>query len=495
MDDQYNPQMIEEAAQRYWRENDCFAATEQSEKEKFYCLTMFPYPSGRLHMGHVRVYTINDVISRYQRMLGKNVLQPMGWDAFGLPAENAAIQHKIPPAEWTYKNIAQMREQMQLLGFGYDWNREITTCDPEYYKWEQWFFLQLYKKGLVYKKNAEVNWDPVDQTILANEQVVNGRGWRSGALVERREIPQWFFKITDYADELLDQLDNLPGWPEQVKTMQRNWIGRSEGVEIQFTVKDSDEKITVFTTRADTLYGVTYIAIAPSHPLAKKAAENHVELKYFLDECKNIKVAEAELATLEKKGIETNLIAIHPITKEELPIWVANFVVMEYGTGALMAVPAHDQRDFEFAQKYDIAIKQVITPPGEEWDFAKGAYTEPGELIHSAQFTGLGSKMGSQQIISYLENHEVGTKRVNFRLRDWSVSRQRYWGTPVPIINCPKCGAVPVPESDLPVVLPEKIKFSGVASPLKSMPEFYETTCPDCHGPATRETDTFDTFF
>jgi leucyl-tRNA synthetase len=495
MEEQYNPHIIEETAQRYWLDQQTFSVDENSEKEKFYCLTMFPYPSGRLHMGHVRVYTINDVISRYQRMLGKNVLQPMGWDAFGLPAENAAIQNKIPPAEWTYKNIIEMRKQMNMLGLGYDWKREFATCDPNYYRWEQWFFLQLYKKGLVYKKNAAVNWDPVDQTILANEQVVNGRGWRSGALVERREIPQWFFKITAYADELLNDLDHLPGWPEQVKTMQRNWIGRSEGVEIQFAVANSDEKLTVFTTRADTLYGVTYLAIAPQHPLAKKAAEQDKELAQFIEECKNIKVAEAELATLEKRGVLTNYVAIHPITKEKLPIWVANFVVMDYGTGALMAVPAHDQRDFEFAKKYHLPIKAVVIPVGDEWDFNKNAYTETGELAHSAQFTGLNSKMGATEIINYLDNHDLGTRRINFRLRDWSISRQRYWGAPLPIINCEKCGVVPVPEHDLPVILPEKIEFSGVTSPLKNMPEFYQTTCPDCHRPAQRETDTFDTFF
>lgn len=495
MEMQYNPQIIEEAAQRYWRMNDTFAASEHSEKEKYYCLTMFPYPSGRLHMGHVRVYTINDVISRYQRMLGKNVLQPMGWDAFGLPAENAAIQNKIPPAEWTYKNIGQMRDQMNMLGLAYDWNREFATCDPAYYRWEQWFFLQLLEKGLVYKKNAEVNWDPVDQTILANEQVVDGRGWRSGALVERREIPQWFFKITAYAEELLNDLDKLPGWPEQVKTMQRNWIGRSEGVEIEFAVADTKDSLTVFTTRPDTLYGVTYLAIAPQHPLAKRAAINHPELTQFLDECKNIKVAEAEMATLEKRGVPTNMMAVHPITQEKLPVWVANFVVMDYGTGALMAVPAHDDRDFEFAKKYHLPIKPVVIPVGDEWDFKKAAYTQTGELIHSAQFTGLDSRTAFSDIISYLENHNKGTRRINFRLRDWSVSRQRYWGTPVPVINCSHCGPVPVPEQQLPVVLPENVEFSGVASPLKSMPEFFEVACPNCKRMAHRETDTFDTFF
>lgn len=495
MEELYNPHQIEDTIQRYWREHDTFAADEHSSKEKFYCLTMFPYPSGRLHMGHVRVYTINDVISRYQRMLGKNVLQPMGWDAFGLPAENAAIQNKIPPAEWTYKNIAQMRDQMSMLGLGYDWKREFATCDPKYYRWEQWFFLQLYKKGLVYKKNAEVNWDPVDQTILANEQVVNGRGWRSGALVERREIPQWFFKITAYAEQLLTSLDDLPGWPEQVKTMQRNWIGRSEGIEIQFNVAGSKEQLTVFTTRPDTLFGVTYLAIAPQHPLAKLAGAQNPAIAEFLDECKNIKVAEAELATLEKRGVPTQMMAVHPITQESLPIWIANFVVMDYGTGALMAVPAHDQRDFEFAKKYSLPIKPVVIPVGDEWDFNQHAYTDKGELTHSAQFSGLGSEMGAEKIMSYLENHEGSARKVNFRLRDWSVSRQRYWGAPIPMINCDHCGAVPVPEDDLPVILPEKVEFSGVASPLKTMPEFYDVKCPQCQRKAHRETDTFDTFF
>ncbi len=495
MQEQYNPQAIEETAQDFWQKNNTFAANEHSEKEKYYCLTMFPYPSGRLHMGHVRVYTINDVISRYQRMLGKNVLQPMGWDAFGLPAENAAIQNKVPPAEWTYKNIAEMRKQMNMLGLAYDWDREFATCDPKYYRWEQWFFIQLYNKGLVYKKNAEVNWDPVDQTILANEQVVDGRGWRSGALVERREIPQWFFKITAYAQELLDDLDQLPGWPDQVKTMQRNWIGRSEGVEIHFDINQSKEKLTVFTTRPDTVYGITYIAIAPQHPLAKEAAKNNPEVAAFLDECKNIKVAEAEMATLEKRGVPTQFTAKHPITGEALPLWVANFVVMDYGTGALMAVPAHDERDFEFAKKYHLSIKPVVIPVGDDWDFDKAAYTEVGELAHSAQFTGLDSRTAFNDIISYLENHHQGIRRVNYRLRDWSISRQRYWGAPIPMINCDHCGAVPVSEDHLPVILPEKVEFSGVSSPLKNMPDFINTTCPECKRPAQRETDTFDTFF
>lgn len=496
MEAQYEPQKIEETTQAFWEERNFFQATEDLNKEKFYCLTMFPYPSGHLHMGHARVYTIGDVIARYQRMLGKNVMQPMGWDAFGLPAENAAIKHKTAPAQWTYKNIDFMRKQMKRLGFAYDWSREIMTCDPSYYHWEQWFFLQLYKKDLVYKKNAEVNWDPVDNTVLANEQVVNGRGWRSGALVERREIPQWFFKITAYADQLLNDLDKLPHWPEQVKVMQRNWIGRSEGVEVQFPVSDSKEHLTIFTTRPDTLFGVTYVAIAPQHPLAKKVAENNPELAAFLEECRNIKVAEAELATMEKRGLPTGMTARHPITDQEIPIWVANFVLMEYGSGAIMAVPAHDSRDFEFAQHYQLPIKQVIIPENtDNCDFSKGAFIQPGILIESNQFSGLDSKSASTQIIDFLEAQNKGQRKIHFRLRDWGVSRQRYWGTPIPIIYCPKCGTVPVPENDLPVTLPENVEFTGVNSPLKTMPEFYETSCPQCGELAQRETDTFDTFF
>lgn len=496
MEAQYEPQKIEEATQAFWEERNFFQATEDLNKEKFYCLTMFPYPSGHLHMGHARVYTIGDVIARYQRMLGKNVMQPMGWDAFGLPAENAAIKHKTAPAQWTYKNIDFMRKQMKRLGFAYDWSREIMTCDPSYYHWEQWFFLQLYKKGLVYKKNAEVNWDPVDNTVLANEQVVNGRGWRSGALVERREIPQWFLKITAYADQLLNDLDKLTNWPEQVKVMQRNWIGRSEGVEVQFAVSDSKEHLTIFTTRPDTLFGVTYVAIAPQHPLAKKVAENNPELAAFLEECRNIKVAEAELATMEKRGLPTGMTARHPITNQEIPIWVANFVLMEYGSGAIMAVPAHDSRDFEFAQHYQLPIKQVIIPENtENWDFSKGAFVQPGILIESNQFSGLDSKSASTQIIDFLEAQNKGQRKIHFRLRDWGVSRQRYWGTPIPIVYCPKCGTVPVPENDLPVTLPENVEFTGVNSPLKTLSEFYETTCPQCGELAQRETDTFDTFF
>ncbi|MEO8400758.1 MAG: leucine--tRNA ligase [Gammaproteobacteria bacterium] len=496
MEEQYNPQHIETNAQQFWQDRNSFQAVEDLSKEKFYCLSMFPYPSGWLHMGHVRNYTIGDVIARYQRMLGKNVLQPMGWDAFGLPAENAAIKNKIPPAEWTYKNIEHMRTQLMNLGLAVDWSRELTTCDPEYYRWEQWFFLQLYKKGLVYKKNAEVNWDPVDQTILANEQVVDGRGWRSGALVERREIPQWFLKITAYADQLLDDLNKLPNWPEQVKTMQRNWIGRSEGVELKFSVAGQNEHLTIFTTRPDTLFGVTYIAIAPQHPLAKQAAEKNPTLQKFLEECRAIKMAEADIATLEKRGILTDIKAIHPLTSEEIPVWVANFVLMDYGSGAVMAVPAHDQRDFEFAKQYQLPIKEVIAPTDKSaWDFTKAAFVQPGTLIESGEFTGLDSKKAITHIIDFLEKNNLGTRKINFRLRDWSISRQRYWGTPIPMINCPDCGPIPVLEKDLPVVLPTDVSFTGVSSPLKSMPDFVQTKCPHCNKPAERETDTFDTFF
>ena len=495
MEEHYNPQHIETTAQRYWQDKNCFQVVEDVNKENFYCLSMMPYPSGNLHMGHVRNYTIGDVITRYHYMLGKNVLQPMSWDAFGLPAENAAIKHKIPPAQWTRQNIEHMRNQMIQMGFAYDWSREIATCDPDYYRWEQWFFLRLYKKGLVYKKNAEVNWDPVDQTVLANEQVINGRGWRSGAVVERREIPQWFLKITDYSAELLRDIDSLKHWPEQVKTMQRNWIGRSEGVEISFTLNDQYDPLTIFTTRPDTLFGVTYVAVAPQHPLSKQFAEHNPALAQFIEECRNIKMAEAEIATMEKRGMPLGITARHPLTGEDIPVWVANFVLMEYGSGALMAVPAHDQRDFEFAVKYDLPIKQVIAPiDSSQWNFTHAAFTDMGKLIDSAQFTDMTSEQAFDAIATYLEEQHIGERKVNYRLRDWSVSRQRYWGAPIPIINCPTCGTVPVPDKDLPVILPEEVEFSGVTSPLKSMPSFYQTTCPTCLEPATRETDTFDTF-
>lgn len=494
MEEQYNFKEIETNAQHYWQEKNCFQAVEDINREKFYCLTMFPYPSGHLHMGHVRVYTIGDVISRYQHMLSKNVMQPIGWDAFGLPAENAAIKHNIPPAKWTEQNIKHMRQRMVQMGFAYDFSREITTCDPDYYRWEQWFFLRLYKKGLVYKKNAEVNWDPVDQTVLANEQVVNGRGWRSGALVERREISQWFLKITHYAEELLNDLDKLEYWPKQVKTMQRNWIGRSEGVEITFEIKDHDP-VTIFTTRPDTLFGVTYLALAPLHPLTQQLARKQPALQQFIDQCRNIKVAEAEIATMEKHGMPLGITAKHPLTGEDIPVWVANFVLMEYGSGALMAVPAHDQRDFEFAKKYHLPIKQVITPEnGSHWDFNLGAFTDPGELIDAEEYSGLHSKQASLEIATRIELLGLGKRKVHYRLRDWSISRQRYWGAPIPIIYCKECGTVPVPEKDLPILLPLDVQFTGVSSPLKSTPDFYHTTCPTCQAPAIRETDTFDTF-
>ncbi|MDM7323309.1 MAG: leucine--tRNA ligase [Gammaproteobacteria bacterium] len=492
---QYNPRDIEQHAQQRWEAAGLFTAKEDPAKEKFYCLSMFPYPSGKLHMGHVRNYTIGDVIARFQRMHGRNVLQPMGWDAFGLPAENAALANNVAPAAWTLANIDYMRKQLKSLGLGYDWSREVTTCLPEYYRWEQWLFVRLMKKGLAYKKTAVVNWDPVDQTVLANEQVINGRGWRSGALVERREIPQWFIRITDYAEQLLNDLDKLDGWPEQVKAMQANWIGRSVGVELQFAI-EGGEPLTVYTTRADTLMGVSYVAVAAEHPLAKRAAERNPELAAFIQACRHTKVAEAELATLEKKGMPLGIDAIHPITGEKVPVWIANFVLMEYGTGAVMAVPAHDQRDWEFAQKYALPVKQVIAPvTGESFDFSQGAFTDPGVLVNSGPFNGLTSAEAIDAIAAHLAEHGKGHKKVNYRLRDWGVSRQRYWGCPIPVINCPTCGAVPVPEDQLPVVLPLDVEMNGPQSPLKSMREFIDTTCPVCGGAAERETDTFDTFF
>lgn len=495
MHDSYKPELIEAEAQQYWIDNRSFEVTEDPNREKFYCLCMFPYPSGRLHMGHVRNYTLGDIVTRYQRMLGKNVLQPMGWDAFGLPAENAAIKHGVAPAKWTYENAAYMRKQFQQLGFGYDWRREITTCKPEYYRWEQWFFIQLYKKGIVYKKLAMVNWDPVDQTVLANEQVINGRGWRSNAIVERREIPQWFLKITDYADQLLDDLALLEHWPEQVRTMQRNWIGRSEGTLIQFPVKNENITLEIFTTRADTLMGATYVAIAPLHPLALKIAKQNNEIQQFIEDCKQIPVAEAAQATMEKRGINTGCMAIHPITKKEIPIWIANFVVMEYGTGAVMSVPAHDERDHEFALKYQLPIIPVIqSHDKQDWNYKNAAFIDYGILFNSDHFSGLNSIQAIEKITQELSQQNSGKKQVHYRLRDWSVSRQRYWGTPIPMIHCEKCGDVPVAESELPVVLPEDVTITGTGSPLKNMPTFYETTCPHCHGHAHRETDTFDTF-
>ena len=493
MQQHYRPDLIEPAVQQYWAENKVFKAIKDTSKEKYYCLSMFPYPSGRLHMGHVRNYTIGDVVSRYQRMNGKNVLQPIGWDAFGLPAEGAAIKNKTAPAKWTYENIEYMKNQLKMLGFGYDWDREIATCRPEYYKWEQWFFTELYKKGLVYKKNSTVNWCPNDVTVLANEQVHDGCCWRCDTPVEQKEIPQWFIKITDYAEQLLGGLDQLPQWPDMVKTMQRNWIGRSEGVEITFDVADTAEKVAVYTTRPDTFYGVSYLGIAAAHPLADLAAEKNPELAEFIREAKNAKVAEADLATMEKKGMATGLFAIHPLTGEKLPIWVANFVLMHYGTGAVMAVPAHDQRDFEFAQKYSLPIKQVIAPlADEEIDLTRQAFVEHGKLVNSAEFDGLDFDGAFNGIADKLEKLGVGKRQVNYRLRDWGVSRQRYWGAPIPMLTLPNGETVPAPIEDLPIILPEDVVMDGVKSPIKADPNWAKTTFNG--EPALKETDTFDTF-
>lgn len=493
MQQHYRPDLIEPAVQQYWAENKVFKAIKDTSKEKYYCLSMFPYPSGRLHMGHVRNYTIGDVVSRYQRMNGKNVLQPIGWDAFGLPAEGAAIKNKTAPAKWTYENIEYMKNQLKMLGFGYDWDREIATCRPEYYKWEQWFFTELYKKGLVYKKTSTVNWCPNDETVLANEQVHEGCCWRCDTPVEQKEIPQWFIKITDYAEQLLGGLDQLPQWPDMVKTMQRNWIGRSEGVEITFDVADTAEKVAVYTTRPDTFYGVSYLGIAAAHPLADLAAEKNPELAEFIREAKNAKVAEADLATMEKKGMATGLFAIHPLTGEKLPIWVANFVLMHYGTGAVMAVPAHDQRDFEFAQKYSLPIKQVIAPiADEEIDLTKQAFVEHGKLVNSAEFDGLDFDGAFNGIADKLEKLGAGKRQINYRLRDWGVSRQRYWGAPIPMLTLPNGETVPAPIEDLPIILPEDVVMDGVKSPIKADPNWAKTTFNG--EPALKETDTFDTF-
>lgn len=493
MQQHYRPDLIEPAVQQYWAENKVFKAIKDTSKEKYYCLSMFPYPSGRLHMGHVRNYTIGDVVSRYQRMNGKNVLQPIGWDAFGLPAEGAAIKNKTAPAKWTYENIEYMKNQLKMLGFGYDWDREIATCRPEYYKWEQWFFTELYKKGLVYKKTSTVNWCPNDETVLANEQVHEGCCWRCDTPVEQKEIPQWFIKITDYAEQLLGGLDQLPQWPDMVKTMQRNWIGRSEGVEITFNVADTAEKVSVYTTRPDTFYGVSYLGIAAAHPLAELATEKNPQLAEFIREAKNAKVAEADLATMEKKGMATGLFAIHPLTGEKLPIWVANFVLMHYGTGAVMAVPAHDQRDFEFAQKYNLPIKQVIAPlADEEIDLTKQAFVEHGKLVNSAEFDGLDFDAAFNGIADKLEKLGVGKRQVNYRLRDWGVSRQRYWGAPIPMLTLPNGETIPAPIEDLPIILPEDVVMDGVKSPIKADPNWAKTTFNG--EPALKETDTFDTF-
>ncbi|RYC47714.1 leucine--tRNA ligase [Pectobacterium zantedeschiae] len=493
MQEQYRPEEIEADVQLHWQEKQTFKVTEQPGKEKYYCLSMLPYPSGRLHMGHVRNYTIGDVISRYQRMLGKNVLQPIGWDAFGLPAEGAAVKNNTAPAPWTYANIDYMKNQLKLLGFGYDWDREVATCKPDYYRWEQWFFTKLYEKGLVYKKTSAVNWCPNDQTVLANEQVIDGCCWRCDTKVERKEIPQWFIKITAYADQLLNDLDTLESWPEQVKTMQRNWIGRSEGVEIIFDVADSAEKLSVYTTRPDTFMGVTYVAVAAGHPLAAQAAATNPALADFIAECRNTKVAEADMATMEKKGMATGLYAIHPLNGEKVAIWVANFVLMEYGTGAVMAVPGHDQRDWEFATKYDLSIKPVIlNTDGSEPDLSAQAMTEKGSLFNSGEFDGLDFEAGFNAIADKLVEKGIGERKVNYRLRDWGVSRQRYWGAPIPMVTLEDGTVIPTPEDQLPVILPEDVVMDGITSPLKSNPEWAKTTVNG--QPALRETDTFDTF-
>lgn len=503
MHELYQPREIEAAAQSFWDEQKSFEVSEQPGKESYYCLSMFPYPSGKLHMGHVRNYTIGDVIARYQRMQGKNVLQPMGWDAFGMPAENAAMKNNVAPAKWTYENIEYMKTQLKSLGLAFDWSREVTTCKPDYYRWEQWLFTRLFEKGVIYRKNGTVNWDPADQTVLANEQVIDGRGWRSGALIEKREIPMYYFKITDYADELLESLDELPGWPEQVKTMQRNWIGKSRGMEVQFPFDQASighaGALKVFTTRPDTLMGATYVAVAAEHPLATQAAQaaqGNPELQAFIDECKSGSVAEADVATQEKKGLATSLFVLHPLTGEKLPVWVANYVLMHYGDGAVMAVPAHDERDFEFAKKYNLPFKAVVrTSLGDEvaaeWDPACG---EHGVLINSGEFDGLDFPGAFDAMEVALIKKDLGKSRTQFRLRDWGISRQRYWGCPIPIIHCPSCGDVPVPEDQLPVKLPEDVVPDGAGSPLARMPEFYECTCPKCGTAAKRETDTMDTF-
>ena len=493
MKEKYLPNELEPRVQKRWHDEGVFRAVEDDTREKFYCLVMFPYPSGKLHMGHVRNYTIGDVIGRYQRMLGKNVLQPMGWDAFGLPAENAAIQNKTAPAKWTRENISYMRNQLQSLGYGYDWERELATCDVDYYRWEQWFFTRLMERGLAYKKEAEVNWDPVDQTVLANEQVENGRGWRSGALIERKKIPQWFLRITDYAEELLQGLDELDGWPDSVRTMQRNWIGKSVGVEAVFKVEDAED-LRVFTTRADTIMGVTYLAVAAQHPLAMAVAADNPEVDAFVQSCNQQTTAEADLETMEKLGMSLGVTATHPVTGDQIPVWVANFVLMAYGTGAVMAVPAHDQRDWEFATRYGIDIKPVIFPADSELDISEGAYVEPGILKNSGEFDGIASEDAKSAIAEWLQTNDRGERQVNYRLRDWGISRQRYWGCPIPVISEDDGNTIAVVEQDLPVELPENVVMEGVGSPLNDMPEFVETTHPHTGEAARRETDTFDTF-
>ncbi|WP_185234901.1 leucine--tRNA ligase [Teredinibacter franksiae] len=496
MKDLYQPSEIEQSAQQFWESSKCFEVTEDRSKDKFYCLAMFPYPSGRLHMGHVRNYTITDVIARFQRMQGKNVLHPMGWDAFGLPAENAAIKNNTAPAAWTYDNTDYMRKQLKELGFGFDWTREVTTCKPDYYRWEQWFFTRLYEKGLAYKKVSAVNWCPNDQTVLANEQVIDGCCWRCDTAVERKEIPQWFIRITDYADQLLADLDKLPNWPEQVKTMQRNWIGKSRGVEMRFDLLApvaGIDNFEVYTTRPDTTMGITYVSLAAEHPIALAAAETNTDLDAFIKECKVQSVAEADMASMEKKGMNTGLKALHPITGEEVDVWVGNYVLMDYGSGAVMAVPAHDQRDWEFAKKYGLEIKQVIAPAGDEpIDIDKEAFTEKGILVHSGEYEGLDFNAAFEAISQTLIAAKKGRVTTNYRLRDWGVSRQRYWGAPIPIFNLPDGGEIPVPADKLPMLLPEDVIMDGVQSPIKADPEWKKD---EINGqPVERETDTFDTF-
>ena len=493
-ENKYNPREIEAEAQKFWEEEKVFEVSEDLEKEKFYCLCMFPYPSGRLHMGHVRNYTIGDVISRYQRMQGKNVLQPMGWDAFGLPAEGAAIKNKMAPAQWTRENIQYMKHQLKLLGFGYDWTRELATCDPSYYRWEQWMFTRLYEKGLAYRDKAIVNWDPVENTVLANEQVIDGKGWRSGATIERRELPQWFLRITNYCEELLSGLDDVE-WPEQVKVMQRNWIGRSEGFEIDFRLSETEEIITAYTTRPDTLFGATYMALAPEHPLVQATAKNNTKVSKFLEETKSQSVSEEALEKMDKIGVPLGITVINPINGESIPVWAANFVLMTYGTGSIMSVPAHDQRDFEFAKKYDLNIKPVIVPKkgSEEHDFEVSAFTDQGELINSEEFNDLDSNEAKTTIGDRLVSSGLAKKVINYRLRDWLISRQRYWGTPIPVLTNRKEEIITEKDENLPVILPEDVQFDGVQSPIKSMKEFFEVTV-DNEVTHIRETDTFDTF-